>query len=159
MQGDILLEQTLVILKPDAVQRRLLGRIIQRFEDKGLRIAAVKFMRISKDLAERHYAVHKGKPFYPSLIEYITSGPVVVMVLAGPQAIAVTRKMMGKTFGFEAEPGTIRGDYGISRTLNLIHGSDGPDSAGKEIALFFSKDEIIEFNMCDEPWAIQTQNV
>jgi nucleoside-diphosphate kinase len=159
MQGDILLEQTLVILKPDAVQRRLLGRIIQRFEDKGLRIAAVKFMRISKDLAERHYAVHKGKPFYPSLIEYITSGPVLVMVLAGPKAIDVTRRMMGATFGYDAEPGTVRGDFGISRTLNLVHGSDGPDSAGKEIALFFSKDEIIEFNMCDEPWAIQTQNV
>jgi nucleoside-diphosphate kinase len=159
MQGDILLEQTLVILKPDAVQRRLLGRIIQRFEDKGLRIAAVKFMRISKDLAERHYAVHKGKPFYPSLIEYITSGPVLVMVLAGPKAIDVTRRMMGATFGYDAEPGTVRGDFGISRTLNLVHGSDGPDSAGKEIALFFSKDEIIDFSMCDEPWAIQTQNV
>jgi nucleoside-diphosphate kinase len=153
------LEQTLVILKPDAVQRRLLGRIIQRFEDKGLRIAAVKFMRISKDLAERHYAVHKGKPFYPSLIEYITSGPVLVMVLAGPKAIDVTRRMMGATFGYDAEPGTVRGDFGISRTLNLVHGSDGPDSAGKEIALFFSKDEIIDFSMCDEPWAIQTQNV
>ena len=105
------MEQTLIILKPDAVQRRLVGKVLQRFEDKGLRIAAMKFMRISKQLAERHYEVHKGKPFYPSLIEYITSGPVLVMVLAGPKVIEVTRKMMGKTFGYEAEPGTIRGDF------------------------------------------------
>lgn len=153
------MEQTLIILKPDAVQRRLIGRILQRFEDKGLRIAAMKFMRISRPLAERHYEVHKGKPFYPGLIEYITSGPVIVMVLAGPQIVAVTRKMMGKTFGFEAEPGTIRGDFGISRTLNLVHGSDAPETAEKEISLYFSKDEMVEFAMCDEPWSIQKENV
>ena len=153
------MEQTLIILKPDAVQRRLVGKVLQRFEDKGLRIAAMKFMRISKSLAERHYEVHKGKPFYPSLIEYITSGPVLVMVLAGPKIIEVTRKMMGKTFGYEAEPGTIRGDFGISRTLNLIHGSDAPETAEKEISLYFAKDEVVDFAMCDEPWSIQTQNV
>lgn len=153
------MEQTLIILKPDAVQRRLIGRIIQRFEDKGLRLAAMKFMRISRQLAERHYEVHKGKPFYPSLIEYITSGPVMVMVLAGPKVIEVTRKMMGKTFGYEAEPGTIRGDYGISRTLNLIHGSDGPETAEKEISLYFTKDEIVDFAMCDEAWSLQKENV
>lgn len=153
------MEQTLIILKPDAVQRRLIGRILQRFEDKGLRIAAMKLMRISRQLAERHYEVHKGKPFYPGLIEYITSGPVIVMVLAGPQIVAVTRKMMGKTFGFEAEPGTIRGDFGISRTLNLVHGSDAPETAEKEISLYFSKDEMVEFAMCDEPWSIQKENV
>ncbi len=153
------MEQTLIILKPDAVQRRLIGKILQRFEDKGLRIAAMKFMRISRPLAERHYEVHKGKPFYPGLIEYITSGPVIVMVLAGPQIVAVTRKMMGKTFGFEAEPGTIRGDFGISRTLNLVHGSDAPETAQKEISLYFSKDEMVEFAMCDEPWSIQKENV
>jgi nucleoside-diphosphate kinase len=153
------LEQTLIILKPDAVQRRLVGKILQRFEDKGLRIAAMKFMQISRSLAERHYEVHKGKPFYPSLIEYITSGPVVVMVLAGPKAIEVTRKMMGKTFGYEAEPGTIRGDYGISRTLNLVHGSDGPESATKEISLYFAPEEMVSFAMCDEPWSIQVEMV
>jgi nucleoside-diphosphate kinase len=153
------LEQTLIILKPDAVQRRLVGEVLQRFENKGLRIAAMKFMRISPSLAERHYEVHKGKPFYPSLIEYITSGPVLVMVLAGPKIIEVTRKMMGKTFGYEAEPGTIRGDFGISRTLNLIHGSDAPETAEKEIALYFAKDEIVEFAMCDEPWSVQTGNI
>ncbi len=153
------MEQTLIILKPDAVQRRLIGRIIQRFEDKGLRIAAMKFMRIDRTLAERHYEVHKGKPFYPSLIEYITSGPVLVMVLAGPKVIDVTRRMMGKTFGYEAEPGTIRGDYGISRTLNLIHGSDAPATAATEIPLYFTRDELVEFAMCDEPWSIQADGV
>ena len=120
------MEQTLIILKPDCIQRRLMGRIIQRFEDKGLTITAMKMMRISRDLAERHYAPHKGKPFYPGLIAYITSGPVVVMVVAGPRAINVCRKLMGKTFGFDAEPGTIRGDFGASTTYNLVHGSDSP---------------------------------
>jgi nucleoside-diphosphate kinase len=153
------LEQTLIILKPDAIQRRLVGKVLQRFEDKGLRIAAMKFMRISKQLAERHYAVHKAKPFYPSLIEYITSGPVLVMVLTGPKVIEVSRKMMGKTFGYEAEPGTIRGDFGISRTLNLIHGSDGPETAATEIALYFARDEIVDFAMCDAPWSIQAEGV
>lgn len=153
------MEQTLIILKPDAVQRRLAGKIIQRFEEKGLRLAAMKFMRISRLLAERHYEVHRGKPFYPSLIEYITSGPVIVMVLAGPKVIEVTRKMMGKTFGYEAEPGTIRGDFGISRTLNLIHGSDGSETAEKEISLYFTKDELVDFAMCDETWSLQKENV
>jgi len=152
------LERTLVILKPDAVQRRLVGVILQRFEAKGLRIAAMKFMRISRDLAERHYAVHKGKPFYDGLIDYITSGPVVVMVLAGPHAIEVTRKLMGKTFGYEAEPGTIRGDFGISRTFNLVHGSDSAETAQKEIALFFSPDEIVDDSICDERWSWQTED-
>jgi nucleoside-diphosphate kinase len=153
------LEQTLIILKPDAVQRRLVGKIVQRFEDKGLRIAGMKLMRISRQLAERHYEVHRGKPFYPSLIEYITSGPVIVMVLAGPKVVEVTRKLMGKTFGYEAEPGTIRGDFGISRTLNLIHGSDGAETAEKEISLYFGKDEMVDFAMCDETWSLQKENV
>lgn len=155
----VLLEQTLIILKPDAVQRRLVGKIIGRFEEKGLRLAGMKFMRISRQLAERHYEVHRGKPFYPGLIEYITSGPVVVMVLAGPKAIEVTRKMMGKTFGYEAEPGTIRGDFGISRTLNLVHGSDGEETARKEISLYFGKDEVVDFSMCDEAWSVQKESV
>lgn len=153
------MEQTLIIIKPDAVQRRLVGRIVQRFEDKGLRIAAMKFMRISRDLAERHYAVHKGKPFYPGLIDYITSGPVVVMVLAGPKVIEIVRRMMGKTFGYEAEPGTIRGDYGLSRTFNLIHGSDAPETAQQEISLYFAADEIVDFAMADESWAVQREGV
>ncbi len=151
------MEQTLIILKPDAVQRRLLGRIIQRFEDKGLRVAAAKFMRIPRDLAERHYDVHKGKPFYQSLIEYITSGPVLVMVLAGPGVIEMARRMMGKTFGFEADAGTIRGDFGVSRTKNLIHGSDSPETAEKEIALYFEPQEIVDYEVCDEGWVIQVE--
>ena len=129
------MEQTLIILKPDCVQRRLIGRIISRLEDKGLVIGAMKLMRISRELAERHYAPHKGKPFYPGLIDYITSGPVVVMVVGGPRAINICRKLMGKTFGYDAEPGTIRGDFGCSRTYNLVHGSDSPETARQEISL------------------------
>jgi nucleoside-diphosphate kinase len=145
-------ERTLIILKPDCVHRRLIGRIIQRFEDKGLTIAAMKLIQITPDLAERHYAPHKGKPFYPGLIQYITSGPVVVMVVAGRNAIAIARKLMGKTFGFEAEPGTIRGDFGSSKTFNLIHGSDSPESAATEIALYFQENEILDYAPVDTPW-------
>lgn len=146
------MEKTLIILKPDCVQRRLMGRVIQRFEDKGLSITAMKMIKITRELAEQHYAPHKGKPFYPGLIDYITSGPVVVFVAAGPGAIAISRKLMGKTFGFEAEPGTIRGDFGCSKTLNLIHGSDSPESAATEIALYFEADEILEYMPIDRPF-------
>jgi len=145
-------EKTLIICKPDCVQRRLVGRVIQRFEDKGLTIAAMKLMRISRELAERHYSVHKGKPFYPGLIDYITSGPVVVLVVAGPRAIEVCRKLMGKTFGFEAEPGSIRGDFGASTTYNLVHGSDSPESAIAEIALYFTPQEILDYQPADAAW-------
>ena len=146
------MEQTLIILKPDCVQRRLVGRILQRFEDKGLCIAALKLMRIDRDLAERHYAPHHGKPFYPGLIEYITASPVVVCVVAGPRAISVCRKLMGKTFGFDAEPGSIRGDFGASTTYNLIHGSDSPESAASEIALYFKPEEILAEPLDDAKW-------
>ncbi len=153
------MEQTLIILKPDCVQRRLVGRIISRFEEKGLTLAAMKLMRISRELADRHYAVHKGKPFYPGLLDYITSGPVVVMVLAGPRAIEVCRKLMGRTFGYEAEPGTLRGDYGLSRTYNLVHGSDGPESARAEIALYFEPDELLSYTTAESPWVIRPDEV
>lgn len=146
------MERTLIILKPDCVQRRLIGRVIQRFEDKGLTIAAMKLIQITPELAERHYAPHKGKPFYPGLIQYITSGPVVVMVVAGRNAIAIARKLMGKTFGFEAEPGTIRGDFGSSKTYNLVHGSDSPETAATEIALYFRPDEVLDYSPVDTPW-------
>ncbi len=145
-------ETTLIICKPDCVQRRLVGRIVQRFEDKGLTIQAMKLMQISPALAERHYAVHKGKPFYEGLIRYITSGPVVLMVLSGPRAIAVCRKLMGKTFGFEAEPGSIRGDFGLSTTYNLVHGSDSPQSAAEEIAIYFKPEEILDYRTTDADW-------
>lgn len=146
------MERTLIILKPDAVQRGLCGRILSRFEDKGLKIVAMKFMKIDRDLAERHYAVHKSKPFYPGLIQYITSSPVVVLVLEGRNAIAICRKMMGATFGSNAEPGTIRGDLGVSNTFNLIHGSDGPETAAGEIRLYFNEKELVAYDRAVEPW-------
>lgn len=146
------MEDTLIILKPDAVQRQLVGPITARFEAKGLRIVAMKLMQISRELAERHYAVHKGKDFYPRLIDYITAGPVVVMVLRGPKAIEVSRKLMGKTFGRQAEPGTIRGDYAICDTYNLVHGSDAPESAAYEIGLYFRKDEIVSYDVAAGRW-------
>jgi len=149
-KGDM--EQTLVILKPDAVQRGLIGRIIARFEDKGLRIVAMKMMTISRELAGKHYEAHQGKPFYPALMDFITAGPVVAMVLAGPQAISVTRALMGPTRGWEAPPGTIRGDFGVSATCNLVHGSDSPESARREIALFFGPEEIVDWEPADVRW-------
>jgi len=153
------MERTLIILKPDAVQRRLVGRIVQRFEEKGLALAAMKFMRISRDLAERHYAPHKGKPFYPGLIDYITSGPVVVMALQGERCIEIARTLMGKTFGYEASPGTIRGDFGASRSFNLIHGSDAVESAKAEIALYFQAGELLDAMPADWSWVYPKSDV
>ena len=146
------MERTLIILKPDAIQRRLVGRIVQRFEDKGLTIAGVKLIRIGRELAERLYAVHKGKPFYPGLVEYITSDPVVAMVLQGERAIAIARTLMGATFGYEAAPGTIRGDFGASGSYNLVHGSDSPESAESETRLFFAADELLDYSPAGSEW-------
>jgi nucleoside-diphosphate kinase len=145
-------EKTLIILKPDALQRGLAGRIVSRFEEKGFQILALKMMRVSRELAEKHYAVHKGKPFYPRLISYITSSPVVVMVLQANNAIAVARKMMGATFGSNAEPGTIRGDFGLSNSFNLIHGSDSPAAAEFEIGLYFRPEDLLTFDRTNERW-------
>ena len=153
------MERTLIILKPDAVQRRLVGRIIQRFEEKGLGIAAMKLVHIARDLAERHYAPHKGKPFYPGLIDYITRAPVAVMVLQGPRCIEIARTLMGKTFGYEAAPGTIRGDFGASRSFNLIHGSDSPESARSEIGLYFSEKELLDFAPVGSEWVFPPNDV
>ncbi|MCG3137870.1 MAG: Nucleoside diphosphate kinase [Phycisphaerae bacterium] len=149
------METTLIILKPDAVQRGLTGEIISRFERKGLTIAGMKLMQISKPLAEKHYAPHQGKPFYPGLIEYITAGPVVVLAVRGQRAIEISRRMMGKTFGYEAESGTIRGDFGSSKTYNLIHGSDSPDSAAFELSLYFQKDELLDYSRPDGRWVFK----
>ena len=146
------MEKTLIILKPDTVQRGLIGKIISRLEDKGLTIQAMKLMHISRELAERHYAPHKDKPFYPGLIEYITVGPVVVMALAGQRAIDIARKMMGATFGFDAKPGTIRGDFGASKTYNLIHGSDSPETAEHELALYFTPAELLDYEPAGHKW-------
>ena len=131
------MERTLILLKPDAVQRGLAGRIIGRFEDKGLVLRAMKLMQITPELAATHYGEHKGRPFYDGLVRFMTSRPVVAMVLEGIGAIAICRKMMGATFGPDADPGTIRGDFGMSRSYTLVHGSDSADAAAREIGLFF----------------------
>ena len=137
------MDQTLILLKPDAVQRRLVGEILARFERKGLRIAAMKLMQIDRSLAEKHYEPHRGKPFYESLVGFMTSEPVVAVVLVGFQAVDVCRRLIGETFGYQATPGTIRGDWGISNQFNLVHGSDSIESARREIELFFSPEEIL----------------
>lgn len=146
------MEKTLIILKPDAVQRRLLGKIISRFEEKGFQIVGLKMTQISEDMARKHYAVHEGKDFFEPLVRYTSSAPVIVMVLKGKNAIEIVRKMMGATFGSKAEPGTIRGDYAVSNRFNLIHGSDSPASAEKEIGIFFDKKELFEYNPTDLKW-------
>ena len=130
------MERTLVIFKPDAVQGGLCGTILERFERKGLQIVGMKMMKISPALAQTHYEPHRGKPFYDGLVHFMTSSPVIVIALAGKDVIAISRKMMGATFGSKAEPGTIRGDFGVSNSYNLIHGSDSPANAQRELALF-----------------------
>jgi len=145
-------DRTLVILKPDAVQRNLIGEIILRLERRGLRVVAMKMMQITADLAQRHYAVHRGKPFFDSLIRYITYGPVVALVVEGTQAIEVIRRMMGSTDPAQAAPGTIRGDFALEMGRNLIHGSDSPESAAYEIGLFFSPEEIVPLSRDIDCW-------
>jgi nucleoside-diphosphate kinase len=137
------IEQTLVLVKPDGVARGLVGEIIARFERKGLKVAALRMLRFNEDLVDRHYAEHLGKPFFAALKTFIMSGPVVAMVIEGDLAISVVRTMMGATKFFEAATGTIRGDYAFSVTENLVHGSDSPESAAREIPLFFSQDQFI----------------
>jgi nucleoside-diphosphate kinase len=146
------MERTLILLKPDCVQRRLCGEVLARFERKGLRLAAMKLVQASQALAEKHYEVHKARPFYGSLISFLTSGPTVALVLEGREAVAVARKMIGETDGAKSPPGTIRGDYGISVQNNLIHGSDSPDNAAKEIALWFTGEELVAFTPVDSQW-------
>lgn len=146
------METTLIILKPDAVQRGLMGRIITRFEDKGFQIVGCKMMKISQNLAERHYESHKGKPFYDGLVGFMTSSPVLVLALRGVGAIDMSRKIMGATFGSKAEPGTIRGDFGVSNSFNLIHGSDSPEAAARELELFFDDAELHDLNRAIEGW-------
>ena len=146
------MERTLVILKPDALQRRLLGRMIARFEAKGLKIVGLKMIRITPELAARHYGEHQGKPFYEPLMKFITSAPVVMLALEAPGVTAMVRRMVGKTFGAEADSGTMRGDFGLSNRYNLAHASDSPDSAARELALFFAADELLAYKMHDEPW-------
>jgi nucleoside-diphosphate kinase len=146
------MERTLIIFKPDAIHRHLVGRILARFEDKGLRLAAMKLQRPPRSQIERHYEVHRERPFYASLVEFITSGPVILAVLEGPGAIDVARKLLGATHGQQAEPGTIRGDFGLDQQYNLVHASDGPETARKEIELFFRPEEILHYERATDRW-------
>ncbi len=143
------MERTLIIIKPDAVQRSLIGSIITRFENKGMQVIACKLMQITDELAAEHYAEHVNKPFYPRIRDYMTSGPSIVLALQGPKAVNIVRTVMGSTFGQDAQPGTIRGDYS-NGGFNLVHGSDSPESAKREIALFFKPEEIIDYKMTNE---------
>lgn len=152
------MERSLILFKPDALQRRLVGRILARFEEKGLRIAGLKLMRISSDLAGKHYEAHKAKPFYPGLVRFMTSSPVVAMVLEGKDVVAIIRRMLGKTFGPEAEPGTIRGDFAASKSFNLIHASDAPETAKREVELFFRAEELLEWTPTDLEWVYDVQD-
>jgi len=145
-------ERTLVLFKPDAVQRRLCGELLGRFERKSLKIVGLKMLRVTQELSRQHYAEHVSKPFYPLLEEFITSGPVVALVAEGPEAISVVRGMMGPTNGRQAAPGTIRGDFGVSRQMNLIHGSDGPEAAAKEIAVYFKPEELLDYETTLGGW-------
>lgn len=145
-------ERTLIIIKPDGVQRHCVGQIISRFEAKGLKLVAARFMKISEGLARRHYAVHEGKPFFEGIVKYLSSSPVMVMLWEADGVIAMARKLMGATFGYDAEPGTIRGDFSCSRGYNLIHGSDSPESAKYESELYFTAEEILDYSLADEGW-------
>jgi nucleoside-diphosphate kinase len=146
------MQRTLILLKPDCVQRRLVGTILQRFEQKGLRLVGLKFVQASRELAEKHYAVHKGKPFYEPLLSFLTAGPTVALVLEGREAVAAARNLMGATDGIKAPPGTIRGDFAISVQNNLVHGSDSPENAQAEIALWFRPEELVNYQPVDTAW-------
>ena len=145
-------ERTFVLLKPDAVARKLTGELLGRFERKGLKTIALKLLMVTPELSKQHYAEHVSKPFYPMLEEFITSGPVVALVLEGPGAIGVVRTMLGPTNGRDAAPGTIRGDFGLSRQMNMVHGSDGPEAAAREIPIYFKAEELVSHSTSLDPW-------
>jgi nucleoside-diphosphate kinase len=148
------MERTLVLIKPDGVQRGLVGEIIGRFERKGLKVVGLRFLDVSRAFAERHYAVHAGKHFYDGLVEFITSGPVVAIALEGPDAIATVRRLVGRTMPNEAEPGTIRGDLGISGLRNLIHASDATETAVTELALWFGSGDLLDYGRAIDSWIV-----
>jgi len=145
-------ERTLILFKPDAVQRRLCGRLLTRIEERGLKIVGLKMLQVTAELSRRHYAEHVDKPFYPLLEEFITSGPVVALAIEGPEAIQVMRDMLGPTNGRNAPGGTIRGDYGLSRQMNLVHGSDGPEAAARELAIYFADGELCDYETTLGGW-------
>jgi nucleoside-diphosphate kinase len=150
------MERTFVAIKPDGVQRGLVGEIIRRFEAKGFTLVGLKLMRVSKELAEKHYDVHRERPFFPSLVAFITSGPLVAMVWEGDGVVAAARKIIGATDPLNAEPGTIRGDFGISISRNLIHGSDAIETAQREIGLWFTNDELVSWQPATRPWLVES---
>ena len=146
------METTLVLLKPDAVQRGLIGEIVNRLEKTGLKIAGMKLMQVSQELANEHYGEHVGKPFFEGLVSFITSGPIVAMAVQGNGAVGIVRKTMGATNPAESPPGTVRGDYGIDIGRNLVHGSDSVESAKREVALFFEDSELVDYTRATDPW-------
>jgi nucleoside-diphosphate kinase len=148
------IERTLVLVKPDGVQRLLVGRILARYEERGLKLVALKLMRVSRDLAERHYAVHREKPFFTGLVDFITSGPLVAGVLEGPNAISNVRAMNGATRPHEAAPGSIRGDFAVETAQNLVHASDSPENAAAEIALWFDAAELLDYQREIDTWVL-----
>jgi len=150
------LQKTLVLLKPDAVQRGLVGELVSRLERKGLKLVGMKLVRMNDALARQHYAEHVDKPFFKGLAQFITSGPLVAMAIEGEDAICMVRTLMGETNPANAAPGTVRGDYAVSIGLNLVHGSDSLESAQRELALFFKKDEILEYDRATDPWIIES---
>ena len=149
------MEHSLVLVKPDGVQRGLVGEVIARLERRGLKLVGAKFMQVSKALAEEHYAVHKGKPFYEGLISYIISAPVMALVWEGPNAIAAIRQTMGATRPWEAAPGTIRHDFALEVGRNITHASDSPENGEKEAALWFKKDEIVSWSRENDKWIFE----
>jgi len=149
------MERTLILVKPDGVQRGLMGELVGRFERRGLKLIGMKFLQMSPELAGQHYAVHKERPFYNSLVAYITSAPVLAMVWEGNEAIAAARSTMGATKPVEAAPGTIRGDFGLEIGRNLVHGSDSPENGIKEASLFFNEDELVSWNRATDNWVME----
>lgn len=149
------MERTFVMIKPDGVQRRLVGRILHRIEEKGLKLVGLKLISMKEAQATELYSVHKGKPFYDGLVKFVTSSPVAVMVIEGAYAVKVVRALLGATFGHEAAPGTIRGDYGTSKGFNLIHGSDSTDSSAREIPIFFKPEELVAWSPVDANWVYE----
>jgi nucleoside-diphosphate kinase len=150
-------ERTLVLIKPDGVQRLLVGRILARYEERGLKLVGLKLVQVDRDFAERHYAVHREKPFFRSLVDFITSGPLVALALEGPNAVAVARAINGATRPHEAAPGTIRGDLALETTQNIVHASDASETATEELALWFGPDEMLEYERDVDRWAIGRQ--
>ncbi|MCA9962073.1 MAG: nucleoside-diphosphate kinase [Anaerolineales bacterium] len=146
------MERTLILVKPDGVQRGLIGEIVSRFERRGLKLAGMKFMQMSRELAEQHYGIHKGRPFYDALVDYITSGPIVAMAWEGKEAIAAARATMGATNPVSAAPGTIRGDFGMEIGRNLVHGSDSVENGVKEVSLFFKEEELVAWDRVTDSW-------